>query len=83
MSALQTQVYARSWERRVIFTGPLTGPALEAAYGVADLLVLPSRFGVLRDGRGRGVAQPGGFYGGWVTSRVVGPFKGDPGTMFW
>jgi uncharacterized protein (DUF427 family) len=27
--------------------------------------------------------QPGGFYGGWVTSRVVGPFKGDPGTMHW
>ncbi len=27
--------------------------------------------------------QPGGFYGGWVTSRVVGPFKGDPGTMSW
>jgi uncharacterized protein (DUF427 family) len=27
--------------------------------------------------------QPGGFYGGWVTGRVVGPFKGDPGTMFW
>lgn len=28
-------------------------------------------------------AQPGGFYGGWVTSRVVGPFKGSPGTMGW
>jgi uncharacterized protein (DUF427 family) len=28
-------------------------------------------------------AQPGGFYGGWVTSRVSGPFKGEPGTMFW
>lgn len=27
--------------------------------------------------------QPGGFYGGWITSQVVGPFKGDPGTMFW
>jgi uncharacterized protein (DUF427 family) len=27
--------------------------------------------------------QPGGFYGGWVTSRVVGPFKGDPGTLSW
>ncbi len=27
--------------------------------------------------------QPGGFYGGWVTSKVVGPFKGDPGTMSW
>jgi uncharacterized protein (DUF427 family) len=27
--------------------------------------------------------QPGGFYGGWVTSKVVGPFKGMPGTQFW
>jgi glycosyltransferase involved in cell wall biosynthesis len=43
VSSLQTQVYARSWERRVIFTGPLSGRALSAAYGVADLLVLPSR----------------------------------------
>jgi uncharacterized protein (DUF427 family) len=29
------------------------------------------------------VAQPGGFYGGWVTSKVVGPFKGGPGSLFW
>jgi len=29
------------------------------------------------------VPQPGGFYGGWITSRVVGPFKGAPGTQFW
>jgi uncharacterized protein (DUF427 family) len=29
------------------------------------------------------VPQPGGFYGGWVTSRVAGPFKGGPGSMFW
>ena len=27
--------------------------------------------------------QPGGFYGGWITSAVVGPFKGGPGTMGW
>ena len=27
--------------------------------------------------------QPGHFYGGWVTSRVVGPFKGGPGTLGW
>lgn len=27
--------------------------------------------------------QPGGFYGGWVTSDIVGPFKGDPGTQYW
>ena len=28
-------------------------------------------------------AQPGGFYGGWITSAVVGPFKGEPGTRGW
>jgi uncharacterized protein (DUF427 family) len=27
--------------------------------------------------------QAGGFYGGWITSRVVGPFKGAPGTWGW
>lgn len=27
--------------------------------------------------------QPGGFYGGWITGRVVGPFKGGPGSMGW
>ncbi|MFJ4252779.1 DUF427 domain-containing protein [Microbacterium sp. NPDC090003] len=29
------------------------------------------------------VPQPGGFYGGWVTSAVVGPFKGIPGSISW
>ncbi|WP_312167315.1 DUF427 domain-containing protein [Microbacterium sp.] len=29
------------------------------------------------------VPQPGGFYGGWVTSSIVGPFKGVPGSMGW
>ena len=27
--------------------------------------------------------QDGGFYGGWVTDDVVGPFKGGPGTWGW
>jgi len=27
--------------------------------------------------------QPGGFYGGWITSSVVGPFKGGPGSYGW
>jgi uncharacterized protein (DUF427 family) len=31
----------------------------------------------------RVIAQPGDFYGGWITSDVVGPFKGAPGTMGW
>lgn len=27
--------------------------------------------------------QPGGFYGGWITPELVGPFKGDPGSAGW
>ncbi|MEM6796260.1 MAG: DUF427 domain-containing protein [Acidobacteriota bacterium] len=27
--------------------------------------------------------QPGGFYGGWVTPDLVGPWKGEPGTGHW
>lgn len=27
--------------------------------------------------------QPGGFYGGWITPDVTGPFKGEPGTRGW
>ena len=27
--------------------------------------------------------QPGDFYGGWITSRVAGPFKGIPGSRDW
>jgi uncharacterized protein (DUF427 family) len=40
---------------------------MEACY-VDDELVIP---------------QPGDFYGGWVTSDIVGPFKGEPGTWGW
>ncbi len=28
-------------------------------------------------------AQAGDFYGGWITDEVVGPFKGEPGTLGW
>ncbi len=27
--------------------------------------------------------QPGGFYGGWITSELTGPFKGEPGSEGW
>ena len=40
---------------------------MEACY-VGDDLVVP---------------QPGGFYGGWITPELTGPFKGGPGTQFW
>ena len=31
----------------------------------------------------RVVSQPGDLYGGWITSDLVGPFKGGPGTRGW
>ena len=29
------------------------------------------------------LAQPGGFYGGWITPDLSGPFKGGPGSGAW
>lgn len=29
------------------------------------------------------VPQPGGFYAGWITSWIAGPFKGVPGSTGW
>lgn len=34
-------------------------------------------------GEERATPQPGHFYGGWVTSRIVGPMKGEPGSLGW
>ncbi len=29
------------------------------------------------------IPQPGGFYGGWITSDIAGPFKGEPDSWGW
>ncbi|MDX2412614.1 MAG: hypothetical protein QNK34_11715 [Woeseiaceae bacterium] len=42
----------------------------------------PGRVACYIDGE-RVEPQPGRFYGGWITSDVVGPFKGEPGTGHW
>ncbi|MCU1438735.1 MAG: hypothetical protein JWP66_1822 [Naasia sp.] len=31
----------------------------------------------------RALPPKGGFYGGWITSRIVGPVQGAPGTTDW
>jgi uncharacterized protein (DUF427 family) len=31
----------------------------------------------------KAVPQPGDFYGGWITSKQAGPFKGVPGSHGW
>jgi uncharacterized protein (DUF427 family) len=55
-------------------------PAFEPIRG--HLCFYPGRIACFLDGV-RVEAQAGGFYGGWVTPDVVGPFKGDPGTSGW
>ena len=42
----------------------------------------PDRFVCTVDGE-RVRPQEGGFYGGWITDDVVGPFKGVPGSWGW
>lgn len=50
---------------------------------LADCMAFyPGRIACFVDGE-RVQAQAGGFYGGWITSDIVGPFKGEPGTGHW
>lgn len=46
------------------------------------LAFYPGRVECYVDGE-RVEPQAGGFYGGWVTADIAGPFKGGPGTGHW
>ena len=48
----------------------------------AGRIALQDGDGCFVDGE-RVTPQPGGFYGGWITADVVGPFKGIAGSMGW
>jgi uncharacterized protein (DUF427 family) len=47
------------------------------------LAFYPQRMDACWVGAQRVKPQPGWYYGGWVTSDIVGPFKGAPGTEAW
>jgi uncharacterized protein (DUF427 family) len=47
------------------------------------LAFYPSRVDACWVDNERVQAQAGDFYGGWITSEIVGPFKGEPGTWGW
>jgi uncharacterized protein (DUF427 family) len=59
-------------------------PAPYAAFAaIRDYLAFyPGRVNCYVDGE-RVRAQRGGFYGGWITDDIVGPFKGETGTSGW
>jgi uncharacterized protein (DUF427 family) len=54
-------------------------PFAEFAAIAGWLAFYPRRVGCFVGGE-RARAQAGGFYGGWITGEIVGPFKGEPGT---
>ncbi len=60
------------------YPGPLTGFAEYRNH----VSFYPGRVECYIEGE-RVTPQPGQFYGGWITSDVVGPFKGYPGTGHW
>ncbi len=52
--------------------------------GLKDYVAFyPSKVDACYVGDERVRAQEGDFYGGWITSQVVGPFKGAPRTDGW
>ena len=57
-------------------------PFSEFAELAHHLSFYPARLECYIDGE-RVRPQPGGFYGGWLTSEIVGPVKGEPGTGAW
>ncbi len=62
-----------------------TYPTPTAAYAVlADAVaVYPAAVDACFVDGERVRPQEGGFYGGWITDDVVGPFKGARGTLGW
>ncbi len=66
---------------RAGWTYPSPSPGFEALVG--HVAVMPALVDECRVDDEVVVPQEGRFYGGWITSRVVGPFKGGPGTRGW
>jgi uncharacterized protein (DUF427 family) len=66
---------------RAAWTYPAPSPGFEALLG--HVALYPGRLGRVTVDEEAVRPQEGGFYGGWITDRVVGPFKGAGGTGGW
>lgn len=66
---------------RCAWTYPTPAPGFEQLLG--HVAIYPSAMDSCEVDGELVVAQDGDFYGGWITSRVRGPFKGAPGTLGW
>ncbi len=70
---------------RVVANAAWSYPAPSAGYeSLKDYLAFyAGRVDECYVGAERVQPQAGDFYGGWITSKIVGPFKGGPGTRGW
>ena len=68
-------------EARAAWTYPDPTPGFEPLVG--HVAVMPGQMDTCTVDGEPVTPQAGGFYGGWITARVVGPFKGGPGTAGW
>jgi uncharacterized protein (DUF427 family) len=66
---------------RVAWSYPNPTPAFASIRGYLAFYAAPMDACYV-DGE-RVTPQPGGFYGGWITKDIVGPFKGEPGSSGW
>ncbi len=71
----ETVVEAAAWS----YPNPSPGYEPIASY----VSVYPGRVTACFLGDEAVTAQQGDFYGGWITSEIVGPIKGGPGTRGW
>ena len=69
-----------SWREAAAWSYQTPSPRFVPITGF--LSFMPSAVECYIDGE-RVLPQAGGFYGGWITSDVVGPFKGEPGSWGW
>jgi uncharacterized protein (DUF427 family) len=67
--------------RRAAWSYPAPTPGFEALAGAVAFY--PSRVDQATVDGEPVRPQPGDFYGGWITSRIRGPFKGAPGSQGW
>ena len=65
----------------IAWSYPRPTPGFQALAGYLAFYAVPLDLCEV-DGE-RVIPQPGGFYGGWITSHVAGPFKGGPGSLGW
>ncbi len=65
----------------VAWTYPDPSPGYEPIAG--HLAFYAGRVDEAWVGDERATPQPGRFYGGWVTAKIVGPIKGEPGSAGW